>query len=221
MYADDLVIHAVINDFQDKENLQLELNELLKCANKWQLKINFDKCHLIYLGSKNNNFTYRLDLHNIEVSQCEKILGVLLVCNLFFKEHVNKAAKKACKMCNIIFTNFKNINNCTLTDQYKCYVRPILEYVSVVWSPNHVYLMDLIENIQRNFTKRLPGLYYMNYCDRLYLRNLEPLEVHRLNNDVIILYKILHSHVSVNMNNCISLSHTNYTRGNIYKLDKF
>ena len=30
MYADDLKIYAVVNDFQDKENLQLELNELLK-----------------------------------------------------------------------------------------------------------------------------------------------------------------------------------------------
>ena len=42
----------------------------------------------IHLSSKNNNFTYRLDLHNIEVSQCEKILGVLLDCKLSFKEHV-------------------------------------------------------------------------------------------------------------------------------------
>ena len=82
MHANDLTIYAVVNNFQDKENLQLELNELLKWANKWQLKINFDRCHVIHLGFKNNNFTYRLDLDNIEVSQCEKILGVLLDCNL-------------------------------------------------------------------------------------------------------------------------------------------
>ena len=31
--------------------------------------INFDKSHVVHLGSKNNNFTYRLDLHNIEVSK--------------------------------------------------------------------------------------------------------------------------------------------------------
>ena len=201
MYADDLKIYAVVNDFQDEENLQLELNELLKWANKWQLKINFYKCYVIHLGSKNNNFTYRLDLHYIKVSQCEKILGALIDCNLSFKDHVYETVKKACKMCNIILTNFKHINNCMLTDLYKCYVRPILEYVSVVWSPHHVYLIDLFENVQHNFIKRLPELYYMNYCDRLYFYNLESLEVRRLHNDVIMLYKILHSHVSVNMNN--------------------
>ena len=60
MYADDLKIYVVENNFQNKENLQLKLSELLKWANKWQLKINFDKCHVIHLSSKNNNFTYRL-----------------------------------------------------------------------------------------------------------------------------------------------------------------
>ena len=190
VYADDLTIYAVVNNFQDKENLQLELNKLLKWANKWQLKINFELCHVIHLGSKNNNFTYRLDLHNIEVSQCENILGVLLDCNLSLKNMCMKLLKKVCKMCNIILANFKHVNNCTLTDLYRCYVRPILEYVSVVWSPHHVYLINLIENVQRNFTKRLPGLYYMNYCDRLYFCNLEPLEIRRLHNDVI-LYELL------------------------------
>ena len=81
--------------------------------------------------------------------------------------------------------------------------------------------LDLIENVQRNFAKQQLGLYCMNYCYRLYFCNIEPLEVRRLHNDVIMLYKILHSHVSVNMNNCTSLSHTNYTRGNIHKLYKF
>ena len=61
----------------------------------------------------------------------------------------------------------------------------------------------------------------MNYCDRFYFCNLKPLEVRRLHNDVIMLPKILHNHGSANMNNCISLSQTNYTRGNICKLDKF
>ena len=83
-------------------------------------------------------------------------------------------------MCNIIFKNFKNANIYTLTDLFKCYVRPILEYVSVAWSPHSIYLIDLIENVKHSFTKRLLGLYYLNYCDRLSFCNLESLELHRL-----------------------------------------
>ena len=99
---------------------------------------------------------YWLDLHNIEVSQCEKILGVLLNCNLSFKEHVYETVNKSCKICNIILMNFKHVSIFTLIDLFKCYIRPILENVSVVWSPYHIYVIDLIESVQRNFTKKLP-----------------------------------------------------------------
>ena len=87
-----------------------------------------------------------------------------------------------------------------------------------VWSPHHIYLINLIENIQRNFNKQLPGLYYINYNDKLSFCNLEPLELCRLHNDLIMLYKILHSHLIINMNNCIFVSQTNYTRGNFINL---
>ena len=56
----------------------------------------------------------------------------------------------------------------------------------------------------------------MNHCDKLYFCNLEPLEVRRLHKDVIMLHKILHCHVSVNMNIYISLSQTNYIPEVIY-----
>ena len=61
----------------------------------------------------------------------------------------------------------------------------------------------------------------MNYNDRLSFCNLERLEVSRLHNDLIILHKILYIHVIVNINNYISVSQTNYTRGNLYTLVKF
>ena len=63
----------------------------------------------------------------------------------------------------------------------------------------------------------------MNYNDRISFYNLEPLELRRLHNDLKMLLKILHSHVIINMNNSISVSQTNYTRGNLYrsKLVKF
>jgi len=38
------------------------------------------------------------------------------------------------------------------------YVRPIVEYCSVVWSHSLENDIELIEKVQRRFTKRLPGL---------------------------------------------------------------
>ena len=54
-------------------------------------------------------------------------------------------------MCNIILTNFKHFNIFTLIVFFKCYVRLILEYVSVILSLHHMYLIDRIENFQCNY----------------------------------------------------------------------
>ena len=44
-----------------------------------------------------------------------------------------------------------------LLNLYKCYARPLLEYCSVIFSPHNVYLINLIENVQKNYQK-LHGL---------------------------------------------------------------
>ena len=61
----------------------------------------------------------------------------------------------------------------------------------------------------------------MNYYGRLPICNLKPLELRRLHNDLIMLYKILHSLEITNMNNYISVSQTNYGRDNLHKLVEF
>jgi len=38
------------------------------------------------------------------------------------------------------------------------YVRPLLEYNSVVWSPYYKQDIETIERVQRRFSKRLPVL---------------------------------------------------------------
>lgn len=37
------------------------------------------------------------------------------------------------------------------------YIRIILEYNNIVWKPRYVHRIDLVENVQRNFTKRTPS----------------------------------------------------------------
>ena len=75
------------------------------------------------------------------------------------------------------------------------FVRPVLEYVSAVFSPHHISLIDLIENVQRRFTKRLYDMHNIFYGDRLKLRNLALLELRRMHADLIILYEILNGRI--------------------------
>ena len=64
-----------------------------------------------------------------------------------------------------------------LTRAFVTYVHPLLEYNSVIWSPSLKRDIALLEQVQRRFTKRLPGLKDHSYDERLKLLNLECLEL--------------------------------------------
>jgi len=71
------------------------------------------------------------------------------------------------------------------------YVRPLVEYCSSVWSPYTIGLIKRVESVQKVFTKKLPGMRYLSYEERLSVLNLESLEVRRLKNDLVTCFKIL------------------------------
>ena len=60
------------------------------------------------------------------------------------------------------------------------YARPNLDYVSVVYPPRCLYLIDTVKNIQRHFTKKLHYLCNLSYVNRLQITALELLELSRL-----------------------------------------
>ena len=74
---------------------------------------------------------------------------------------------------------------------YKVYVRPILEYASQVWSPHQLREIDMIENVQRRFTKGLAGFFGKTYAERLNELSLETLEMRRLKSDLFLTYRLL------------------------------
>ena len=73
------------------------------------------------------------------------------------------------------------------------YIRPLLEYNSCVWNPHHKEYINLIEKVQRRFTKRIPSLRDLSYAERLAIINLEPLELRRLKTDLTEYYKIFNN----------------------------
>ena len=72
----------------------------------------------------------------------------------------------------------------TLVKAYITYVRPLLEYNTVIWSPYKTGDISSIEKVQRGFTKRLPGLKNLTYKERLAATNLDTLELRRLRTDL-------------------------------------
>ena len=163
MYADDLTIYASINNDKDRIELQNKLDLFCEWCSKWGLTINIKKCKLMHFGHSDNYFQYKLNDANLEISDCERILGAHTDNKLTFANHVYICIKKASNVCNCILLNVYNADNSILIQLYKTYARLFLEYASVIYSPHFRYFIDTIENVQRHFTTRLRGFKDMSY----------------------------------------------------------
>ena len=90
---------------------------------------------------------------------------------------------------------------------FKCYIKLIFAYGGIIFSPHCIYFINIIEHVQRNFTKRLHGFKNKPYNDRLKICGLESLEYLRVQrpNDLIFLYKILNGLVLVNFDDDLKM----------------
>ena len=84
--------------------------------------------------------------------------------------HISEICSKAYTLSNMIFRYFITNHYSPLVCAHLTYIRPILEYGSSVWNPhsNYIGYNDLLEKVQRNFTKKLfyrCNLSYLNYSD--------------------------------------------------------
>jgi len=111
----------------------------------------------------------------------------------------------------------KDVHSLTLA--FKTYVRPILEYASCVWSPTYTAAIQLIESVQRKFTKIVPGYSHLDYASPLRRLKAESLELRWLHSDLILTHKMLFGLNSISASDFFSLpNHIHNTRGHAYKL---
>ena len=75
-----------------------------------------------------------------------------------------------------------------------------------------------IESVQRNFTKRLPGLKDVAYSERLNNSQLQSLEHRRLINDRVYCYTIVHGLTAINFSNFFSFTSYPSSRGHSLRI---
>ena len=105
---------------------------------------------------------------------------------------------------------------------FTSYVRPLLEYNSVIWSPRYVYLKDKLESVQRRFTKRLKGFGHISHAARLDRLKAETLELRRLTTDLTMTFSIIRGFVDIDCNGLFRVidCESVHTRGHNLRLYK-
>ena len=104
---------------------------------------------------------------------------------------------KAHQRANAIHRCFHSCNVDLLVRAYITYVRPLVEYNSIIWSSHYKQNIERIESVQRRFTKWLPGLY--KYTERLTMLDLASLELRQLWFDLYWCYKLVFGLVDVHI----------------------
>ena len=113
--------------------------------------ISYSKCHILELGTRSIPIPY--NLNNVVISNSESItdLGVIIDPNLKFKSHIQDIVIRALLLSSHISRCFLSRNNVYLVRAFKSYVRPLVEYVSTVWSPSDIALIDALESVSAPF----------------------------------------------------------------------
>ena len=87
-----------------------------------------DKCHIMHIGSRNREYKYSMGNQELESSDFEKDIGVLIQPNLRPSLQCAKAAKMANAVLGQITRAVSYRDKETFLRLFRTYVRPHLEY---------------------------------------------------------------------------------------------
>ena len=148
-------------------------------------------------------------INNIQLENVTfyKDFGIIFENTLLFNKHIDYICKKDYFSLNSMFRyiniKFPRKFHRALSNAYKMYCQPILEFASIIWSPfskvsKFRSLIDQIKRVQRLFTRRLiircvgytnsSNINYKSYIERLVYFKLESLELRRLKIDLTTIF---------------------------------
>ena len=212
--SDNLLAHMV--------TLQRDLDKLSSTAASWNLQLNTSKCVVMrfYMGRsrKLEQFKYVLNGVSLDYVEEYKDLGVTVDVKLKFHSHVRNVVWKATGLASYILRSTVNRDADFIVTIFKSHVRPILDYCSSLWNVGYLGDSQILESVQRRWTKQVTGLADVEYHERLQTLGLFSIRGRLLRADLIKCWKASHCSGDVDLISIFSLAPEVGTRGHHLKL---
>ena len=195
LFADDSRISAISDSRESCETFQNELNNVIyPWAQLNKAAFNGDKFEHIHFGNNSRQFANFLDPNgNIITTKSQvKDLGITISDDLLWSSHIDKTIAKCRKQIAWILRVFSKRDINTMRTLWISLIRPIIDYGSPIWSPkpNDYGLIDRLEGILRNFTKKVDNLQDLPYCARLRKMKLSSIQRRHERYKILYIYKI-------------------------------
>ena len=87
IFADDTKIYRVLSTVDDNQELQDDIDSLSVWSEQWQMPFNTKKCKVMHFGHGNAMHQYAMNGENLEATDHEKDLGVVVDDKLRFHLH--------------------------------------------------------------------------------------------------------------------------------------
>ena len=165
-FADDTKLFRKTKEIVDKQNLQDDIDKLVKSSEKWQMLFNFGKCKCLHTRPENSGINYEVGGTILSKTVKEEDLGVTMNANMKVSEQC-RIASKGNQVLGMIRRNITYKEKSLIVPLYKAIVRPHLEYCIQAWNPHLRKDIDMLEKIQRRATKLILGLRDLRYEERL------------------------------------------------------
>lgn len=224
MYADDIKIYGIFDMHDDRTPIQSAIDCVSRWSQKWQLPLAPKKCNALYLGKYNPKADYILENVMIQKVKEVKDLGFIITNNLKFSKHIRIITNSAKRRAFLIFKAMKTRKMKVLLTAYTMYVRSILESGSTVFNPYSKKDINMLENVQAMFTKRLfmrcKLMKYNETPNRVVRKRelgLDSLALRRSKADMKLMLGILKGSVEVLPTDFYTFKATR-TRGGTYKI---
>jgi len=152
-----------------------------------------EKCCVLNIGTNISIPELHLESGALSVGLCHEVrdMGIVVSDCLSPGAHVADVVGRAHRCVALILRAFTSQDVRLLLCAFIVYVRPVLEYNTVIWSPYTVHDIEAVESVQRSFTKCLNGFKQFSYEERLRRLDLQSLELRRLHVDLIWCYKVV------------------------------
>jgi len=177
IFADDTKTMQTVDTIEGTASIDSDLERIEEWSIKNGMKFNVDKCCVMHCGRKNPERNYELYGTKLRKTTSEKDLGVIINCDMKFKDQVAAAAKKANRTLGMIKRNFECMKKDMFEVLYSTLVRPHLEHAVAVWSPYQVGQKEKLERVQRRATKMVKELRSLEYNERLNNERLNKLNL--------------------------------------------
>ena len=170
-FADDTRVAKGISSVEDVETLQLDLQSIYEWAEENNMEFNFPKFETLRFGNdddiKENTFYKTKCNEKIKIVEHAKDLGIITSSSGNFKQHIRTMVDTAQQLCGWILRTFSTRKKDPMLLLWRSLIRSKLEYCCQLWSPTQTGDIQSLEQVQRNFIRKIKGIQHLSYWQQL------------------------------------------------------